>query len=511
MFDIQKLKGPILHNLGAKDLVKRILDEEKSYLTKKGAVGVFTGARTSRSPDDKFIVRDKITEGKVNWGIYNHPIDAVDFDKILKDVVAQMADMRLYMTDFYAGMDENNSIKARVITPKASQALYCEHMFKNVRHRDFNEFEPEYTILASPDIELDPKKYNIHSEAFIGLNLTKKIFIVVGTGYSCEIKKALFSTFNFWEPQKGVLSMHCSCNSLPKGKDSALFFGLSGTGKTTLSNSKGRNVVGDDQNCWNDVGVSNIENGCYAKILGINKKDEPDIYNAIRDGAMIENVPLKNGKPDFNDSSITENTRAVYPMWNLKHVELSGVAEHPKNIFFLTADSSGVFPPIAKLTTEQAKFYFVNGFTSKMGGTENKIAKPEFTFSACFGAPFMPLKPKEYADLLGTRIEKYGCNVWLVNTGWTGGCYGKGGTRMKLKETRKLVSTAIKTGFKKAGFEQEKAFGLEIPKICSGVCPQVLNPINAWIDTKAFAKMVKEVKTAFDENCKKLGIKNINK
>lgn len=511
MFDLKQFKGTILRNLGAKELMRKVLSDEVSYLTKRGAVGMFTGERTSRSPDDRFIVRDKITENKIDWGKYNNPMEAKTFDLLLKDVVAQMKNMRLYMTDFYAGMNEEDSIKARVITPKASQALYCEHMFKNVRRRDFEEFEPEYTIIASPDIKVDPKKYNINSDVVIALNWTKKIFVVVGTGYSCEIKKALFSTFNFWQPQKGVLSMHCSCNSLPKGKNSALFFGLSGTGKTTLSNTKGRNVVGDDQHCWSDEGVSNIENGCYAKVYGLSKKSEPEIYHAIRDGAMLENVLFKNGEPDFNDARITENMRVAYPMWNLKNVELSGTAEHPKNIFFLTADSSGVFPPISKLNVEQAKFYFVNGFTSKMGGTENKIAKPEFTFSSCFGAPFMPLKPQDYAELFGKRVEKFDCNVWLVNTGWTGGSYGQGGTRMKLKETRKLVSTAIKTGFKREGFEQDSSFGLLIPKKCGGVDSQVLNPINAWTDKKEFAETVKQVKSAFSKNCKKLGIENVNK
>ncbi len=502
-------KGAMLYNLSEKDLVKRVVREKDAYVTLRGAVGIFTGKRTSRSPNDRYIVLDRNTRRRVSWGDYNQPIKRKVFKQILRDAVAELAEKKIYVMDCYAGMNEDDSLRLRVFTTKASQALFCEHMFKNVRHRDLKRFKPKYRVLASPDFELDPKKYGINSEAFIGIDMSRKIILVLGTGYTCEIKKAIFSIFNFQMPQKGVLCMHCSCNSLPGGSEAALFFGLSGTGKTTLSNTRGRNVVGDDQHGWNDKGIFNIENGCYAKVFELSKTHEPEIFEALRDGTMLENVPLgKNGQPDFNDASITENMRAVYPMWRLKNVELSGRCEHPKNIFFLTADSTGVFPPISKLTRQQAMYYFVNGFTSKMGGTENKIFKPEFTFSSCFGAPFLPLPPSVYSNLLGERITRFNCNVWLVNTGWTGGSFGVG-TRMKLKDTRRLVDEAIRSGFKKQGFTKDDGFGLEIPQSCSGVTEGVLNPIDTWADKKKFKATVKKVREAFQENCKKLGINDI--
>ncbi|MCL2540812.1 MAG: phosphoenolpyruvate carboxykinase (ATP) [Firmicutes bacterium] len=500
--ELTKFKERIFHNLKPEVLTKRILENENSYLTKKGVVGVFTGKRSSRSPNDRYIVYGPGTQYQVAWGEYNQPMQREVYDRILTDVLEYLYAREAYIFDGIAGRDERNDIDIRVISDMASQAMFCDIMFRPASTKEKKAFVPGFTVLSSPNLKLKPAKYGIRSEAAIIINFEERVIIVVGTGYSCEIKKAIFSVFNFLMPQQNVLCMHCSANSLPGGKNSALFFGLSGTGKTTLSNSATRNVVGDDQHGWNDYGIFNIENGCYAKVYGLDKDKEPEIYNAIKRGAMIENVPFNvvTQEPDYKTKRVTENTRAIYPVTNLTNVELSGVAEHPKNIFFLTADSMGLFPPISLLSKEQAKYYFLSGFTSKMGGTENKIAEPELTFSSCFGAPFLPLRPIIYGQLLLDKIEQHGCNVWLVNTGWTGGIYGAGGTRISLKSTRALVDAATNGKLIKQEFETEKYFGLSIPKECAGVDSKILNPVKAWKSKKEYEKNVAVIKKQFIEN-----------
>ena len=500
--DLSKFKNRVFHNLKINVLTKRILENENSYLTSKGVVGVFTGKRTSRSPNDRYIVYEPCTRYAIEWGDYNQPMQRDVYEKILEEVMGYLTARDVYVFDGIAGRDERNDIDIRVISDMASQAMFVDRMFRPASEKEQKEFVPNFTILSSPNLKLKPAKYGINSEAAIIINFEERIIMVVGTGYSCEIKKAVFSVFNFLMPHENVLCMHCSANSEPGGKNSALFFGLSGTGKTTLSNSPTRNVVGDDQHGWNDYGVFNIENGCYAKIYGLDKDKEPEIYNAIKKGAMIENVPYNviTNEPDYKSRKVTENTRTVYPISNLKNVELSGKAEHPKNIFFLTADSMGLFPPIARLTKEQAMYYFLSGFTSKMGGTENKIAEPELTFSSCFGAPFLPLRSVVYGQMLGAKMTQHDCNVWLVNTGWTGGIYGKGGTRIPLKSTRALVDAATSGKLAKQEFVTEKYFGLSIPTECAGVDPIILNPVKAWKSKQEYEKNVLMVKQQFIKN-----------
>lgn len=505
---LQKFNKNAKLNLDMQALTDLTLKTEKSYLTKSGAVATFTGERTSRSPDDRFFVVDENTKKNVSWGGYNHPIKRQVFDAIFNEVVGYLSQKDVYVVDCVAGQDDSERMDMTVFTELPSQAMFVKIMFRDVVKHNITDFNSQYTILSAPELRLDKKKYGINSYAFIGIDFTRKLIVVVGTGYVCEIKKGMFSVFNYEKPAKHVLTMHCSANSDKSGKNSAIFFGLSGTGKTTLSTNPGRFVVGDDQNGWNNNGLFNIEDGCYAKIFELDAKHDPDIYQAIRDGALLENVVQdKNGDPDFFNSSITENMRTAYPLTNLKNVIVSGKAEGPKNIFFLTADSTGVFPPIAKLNSDQIKYYFLNGFTSKMTGLEGDTKEPEWTFSACFGAPFMPRDFQVYANLLEKKVRESGCNVWLVNTGWTGGKYGVG-TRIKLSDTRRLVDEATTTGFANVPFEMDGYLGLSIPTHCDGISDdKILNPSKTWANLKDYEKMVKSVQKAFKKNSKQLKIK----
>ncbi|MBO5103422.1 MAG: phosphoenolpyruvate carboxykinase (ATP) [Clostridia bacterium] len=508
---INKFGKIVKLNCDNKTLRELILKNEKSYLTSTGAVATFTGERTARSPKDRFIVVDNDTKNKVSWGEYNQPIKAKIFDEIQEEIIEYLSRRYVYVVDCVAGQDEQDKINITVFSELASQALFCKIMFKDVVEHKIKDFSSEYIVLSAPELKLNPKKYCINSSAFIGIDFSRKIILIAGTGYVCEIKKAIFSVFNYIKPQNNVLTMHSSANSDPDGKNSAIFFGLSGTGKTTLSNAKGRCVVADDENGWNENGLFNIENGCYAKIFELNPEVEPDIYQAIKTDAMLENVVQDaQGKPNYFNSLITENIRTAYPLKNLKNVVISGRAEAPKNIFFLTADSTGVFPPIARLNSKQIIYYFLNGFTSKMKGVEvNSSAEPQWTFSPCFGAPFMPLDIYTYANLLEKKVDEAECKVWLVNTGWTGGKYGVG-KRIKLSDTRRLVDEAIQTGFKGIKFEKDDYFDLAVPTHCEGISSDtILKPVKTWSSIKEFETMVKKVKQAFHKNSKKYKIKEI--
>ena len=507
---LQKFDKKVKLNLDTAELTKLILATEKSYMTKSGAVATFTGERTSRSPDDRFFVVDENTKKNVSWGGYNHPIKKQVFDAIFNEVVTYLQGKNVYVVNCVAGQDDSERMDMTVFTELPSQAMFVKIMFRDVIKHNITDFNSQYTVLSAPELKLNKKKYGINSYAFIGIDFTRKIILVVGTGYVCEIKKGMFSMFNYEKPAKNVLTMHCSANSDKLGKNSAIFFGLSGTGKTTLSTNPGRYVVGDDQNGWNDKGLFNIEDGCYAKIFELDKQHDPDIFQAIREGAILENVVQdKNGEPDYFNSCITENMRTAYPLTNLKNVIPSGRAETPKNIFFLTADSTGVFPPISKLNSNQIIYYFLNGFTSKMTGLEGDTAEPEWTFSACFGAPFMPRDVKVYANLLEKKVRENNCDVWLVNTGWTGGKYGVG-TRIKLSDTRRMVDEAITTGFKDIPFVIDDYFGLSVPTHCPGISDdKILNPSQTWLNIKDYEKMVKSVKKAFAKNSRQLRIKQI--
>ena len=498
-------------NLSLKELTKLVLQTEKSYLTKTGAVATFTGKRSSRSPKDKYIVLDQFTEKKVDWSSkYNQPISQQVFDAIFKVAFNYLKDRQVYVVDCSACQDEIDRFDMTVFTDTPSQAMFAKIMFRDAVQEKITDFSSQYTIISVPELNLNFKKFGINSEAFIGIDFTRKIVLVVGTGYVCEIKKAMFTIYNYEKPQKGILTMHSSANSDKNGKNSAIFFGLSGTGKTTLSTLPGRYIVSDDENCWNDRGLFNIEDGCYAKIYEIDKARDPEIFEAIKDGALIENAPQDSkGNPNFFDNSITENIRAAYPLENLSRVIPNGQAEAPKNIFFLTADSTGVFPPISLLNSKQIMYYFLNGFTSKMTGLEGDTKEPEWTFSPCFGAPFMPLKVSLYAKLLEKKVAENNCKVWLVNTGWTGGRYGVG-TRIKLKDTKRMVDEAIKTGFNGVKFVTEPYFGLSVPTHCEKLSnDDILLPYKTWSNLGEYEEMVAKVKQAFKKNCKENKIKEI--
>lgn len=507
---IQKIKGTIFLNKTFDELVHLIRKTQKSYLTPNGVIATFTGERTSRSSKDRYLVYDNNTQDKISWGEYNQPISKEIFDQIKEEIENYLFYREVYICDCIAGQDDSDRMDMTVFSELPSQALFCKIMFRDVVDLKIKDFHSQYTVLSAPNLNLDKKKYGIHSNAFIGIDFTRKIIIIAGTGYTCEIKKAMFSFYNYEKPQKNILTMHSSANCDKFGKNTAIFFGLSGTGKTTLSNAKDRFVVADDQICWNENGVFNIEDGCYAKVFELTKESDPEIYNAIKYGAMIENVPQKaNGEPDYTNCFITENMRTAYPLTNLENVMIAGKAESPQNIFFLTADSTGVFPPISKLKPDQIIYYFLNGFTSKMAGLEGDTPEPVWTFSACFGAPFMPLDVYTYANLLEKKVRDTNCNVWLVNTGWTGGRYGNG-TRIKLKDTKTLVAQAINTGFKEVDFIREPYFNLSVPKDCPNISdPNILLPYKTWKKLKDYETMAKKVKQAFHKNCKKNNIKDI--
>ena len=495
--DIKKDFKKVNFNVTYDKLIPIILKKEKSCLLKNGAIAVYTGERTARSPKDRYIVENAFTIDSVEWNESNHKIGKATFDEIANDIMTYLKDKEVFVFDGYAGMDMTDMFKVRIISDLASQAMFVDNMFENAP--DFGEnFAPSFTIVAAPNLKLDAKKYNLNSEVGILIDFAQKTILIAGSGYTCEIKKGIFSVFNFLAPRAYVLGMHCSANSDENGKNSALFFGLSGTGKTTLSSDSTRWLVGDDQHGWNSNGIYNIENGSYAKIIDIDPKNEAMIYDAIRDGAMIENVVIKNGEPDYADRSITENIRAVIPMRNFHNVIESGKCEHPKTIFFLSADAEGVLPPISKLTKDQIRKYFLCGYTSKIGGTETGIITPEPTFSSGFGAPFLPLYTSVYADLLLQKIEEQNIDVYLINTGWYARPYDGKNNRIPLKVTRQLVRMAIAGEFKSAKLKRQDSTNLNYPSAVEGIDPKILDPEIAWADKQLYKDKLENLARQID-------------
>ncbi|MCB2308924.1 phosphoenolpyruvate carboxykinase (ATP) [Clostridium estertheticum] len=497
----------LYRNISIPKLIEFAVKREEGVLSDKGALVVNTGKYTGRSPNDRFIVKDNITKDTVNWGKGNLAIDEHVFDEIYNDVLSYLNQKDLFMFDGFIGALKEYTLPIRVICECAYQAMFSNQMFIRPDANQLSNYIPEFNIISVPGFKARGIKDGINSEAFVLINFSKKIILIGGTAYSGEIKKSAFSVMNFLLPQKGVLPMHCSANT---GNDdrTTIFFGLSGTGKTTLSTDIERKLIGDDEHGWCDDGVFNFEGGCYAKAIGLNKVKEQEIYSAIKFGTVLENVVIdENGTPDYNNRKFTENTRAAYPIEHIDNIESSGVGSIPKKIIFLTADAFGVMPPISKLTKESAMYHFMSGYTSKVAGTERGITEPKATFSACFGEPFMLLDPIVYAKLLGERIDKYNAEVYLINTGWIGGAYGKG-KRINLSYTRAMVKAIMLDKFKDVEFYEHPIFKVLIPAECPEVSKDILNPKNIWVNKDAYDKKAYELAEKFEENFKRF--KNIS-
>ena len=496
--------GRVYWNLSPEELMEHSIKKDLGVIADNGALVINTGKFTGRSPLDRFIVRDEITEKSVHWGDINFPFETKKFTQLKEKIIAYFADKELYVHDGYACADEQYKMNIRLIAEFPWSNQFAYNMFLRPDEAELLNFIPEWTILCAPQFYADPATDGTRQENFAILNFSEKTIIIGGTGYTGEIKKGIFSALNFILPhQKGVLSMHCSANVGEEG-DTAVFFGLSGTGKTTLSADPGRYLIGDDEHGWSDEGVFNFEGGCYAKVIDLSEEKEPDIYHAIRHRAILENITFIKGSrcPNYEDSSITQNTRVSYPIYHIDKIQPGSKGEHPKNIFFLTADAFGVLPPISRLTPAQAMYYFISGYTAKVAGTEEGVNEPQATFSACFGAPFMPLHPAVYAEMLGRKIEKHKVNVWLVNTGWTGGEYGVG-NRISLKYTRAMVTAALSGELNSASYERHSVFGLDMPQSCPGVPNGVLNPKSTWEDKTAYEQKANELANAFHRNFEK--------
>ena len=498
------LEPSIIHrNLSSKALIKMAVARNEGVLTKTGALSVTTGQYTGRSPEDRFIVDDKLTHKTVDWGKINKPFPADKFNQILNKMMTYEKAKEFFVFDGWAGADDGTRLPVRMITDYAWQSLFVKTMFIEPTSEELEYHEPKFTVFNINDFEARPELDGTRTSTFILLNFTKKLAIIGGTRYGGENKKTIFGVLNFILPGKDIMPMHCSAN-LGLNGDTALFFGLSGTGKTTLSADPKRMLIGDDEHGWSDDGIFNFEGGCYAKTINLSKKAEPQIWNAIRDGAVLENVVLnpKTMNPDYDDDSLTENTRVVYPLDYIPGAVIPSVAGHPKSIIFLTADAFGVLPPISKLTTDGARYHFMSGYTSKLAGTERGIIEPQPTFSHCFGSVFMPRPAEVYAKMLGERIVKHNTNVYLVNTGWSGGPYGVG-KRFKIEYTRKMITAVLNQSLEKVNYERNKVFNLDVPKTCPGVPSKVLDPKKTWKNKKAYDKAAKSLAKMFVDNFKK--------
>lgn len=487
-------------NINKIRLIEEAIHNNEGRLTDTGALSVQTGKYTGRSPNDRFIVDNVMSHDLVEWGAVNKPFDQDKFDKLYKKVLDYLNPKHLYVYDGYAGADTQYRMPLRVVTEKAYQNLFVNNLF--ITPPMTEGIVPEFTVVAAPDFKANPEVDGTNSEAAIIIDFDKKIVLVVGTQYCGEIKKAIFSVMNYRLPQQGVLPMHCSANMADDGR-TALFFGLSGTGKTTLSADPARRLIGDDEHGWSENGVFNFEGGCYAKCINLSRELEPEIWDAIKTGAVVENVVYdEEGHADFNDSSLTENTRVGYPLNYISNAVIPSKGNNPDTIIFLTADAFGVLPPISKLDKNQAKYHFISGYTSKLAGTERGVTEPETTFSTCFGSPFLPLPAIEYAELLGKKIEETDCDVYLINTGWIGGKPGVG-HRIDLPYTRAMVDAAINGKLDKVLYTHHPIFNVDIPMSVPGVPQEILNPKNMWKDPNEYDREARKLASAFVENFKK--------
>jgi len=488
-------------NLSAADLVEETILRGEGTLSNTGALAVDTGEFTGRSPKDKFIVFDDITKDTVWWSDVNIKFDSGKFDLLYNRICAYLGGKEVFVRDAYACADPVYRLNLRVVTEFPWSNLFANNLFLRPTLNEIENFEPEWNIICAPGFKADPAIDGTRQHNFAILNMTRKCIIIGGTAYTGEIKKGIFSLLNYILPQeKGVLSMHCSAN-LGKDGDTALFFGLSGTGKTTLSADANRQLIGDDEHGWSDKTIFNFEGGCYAKCVDLSKEKEPEIFNAVKFGALLENIEFKDqtGEVDYSNISKTENTRVAYPLHFIENALEPSFAGAPKNIFFLTCDAFGVLPPISKLDAGQAMYHFLSGYTAKVAGTEIGVTEPTLTFSACFGKVFLPLHPTKYAELLGKKLENSTINVWLVNTGWSGGAFGVG-SRMKLSYTRALITAALKGELEKENYETLPVFNLKFPTNCPSVPSEILNPRNTWADKAAYDAKANSLANSFIQN-----------
>jgi phosphoenolpyruvate carboxykinase (ATP) len=488
-------------NLTPAELIEETIIRGEGVLTDTGALAVDTGEFTGRSPKDRFVVCDEKTENTVWWGDINIKFSPEKFDKLYDRVTAYLSGKDIYVRDAYACADPRYRINIRVVTEFPWSNLFANNLFARPTEEEILSFDPEWSIVCAPDFKANPEIDGTRQHNFAILNFTKKIILIGGTAYTGEIKKGIFSVLNYVLPhEKGVLSMHCSAN-IGKKDDTAVFFGLSGTGKTTLSADPERALIGDDEHGWADDSVFNFEGGCYAKCIDLTKEKEPQIFDAIKYGSLLENTNFfpETRTVDYANVAKTENTRVAYPIEHIDNAVTPSVGGVPKNIFFLTADAFGVLPPISKLTPGQAMYHFISGYTAKVAGTEVGITEPQTTFSACFGKAFLPLHPGKYAELLGNKIKKHNVNIWLVNTGWTGGPYGVG-ERIKLRFTRALITAALNGELDNVDYDTTEFFGLKVPKSCPEVPDEILLPRNTWKDKAAFDDKANKLAAAFNKN-----------
>ncbi len=490
----------LIRNLSVAALTEAALQRGEARLASSGAISAITGKYTGRSPGDKFLVDDAETHPRVDWGKTNQAFSEEQFSVLLSDMIDFAAGRELFVFDGFAGADPSYRLPIRIITQYAWHTLFAHQLFLRPAPAELSSFVPQFTLLDCPDFHADPARHGSRSETVIALDLTRQLGLIGGTQYAGEIKKSVFTLLNYRLPLKGVFPMHCSANVGP-GMDTALFFGLSGTGKTTLSADPERQLIGDDEHGWSDSGVFNFEGGCYAKCVRLSQSGEPEIWDAIRFGTVLENVVLEadTRRADYDDTSLTENTRAAYPLDFIPNVLLPSLGGHPKTIIFLTADAFGVLPPISRLTREQALYHFLSGYTSKLAGTERGVTAPEPNFSACFGAPFWPLPPMEYAEMLGQRLDAHGADVYLVNTGWIGGPYGVG-HRMDLALTRAMVRAALSGDLKSVPTTVDPVFGLHIPHSVPGVPADILHPRAAWPNAADYDAAAQALAARFHSN-----------
>jgi len=496
----------IYWNLPAEALYEEISFRSEAQIAQYGPIVVNTGKHTARAANDKYIVRESTTEANVWWGQYNRPYERAQFDELYSRLQGFLQGRDVFVQDCFGGSDPENRLPVRIITENAWHSLFARNMFiKPSTKEEYRRHVPEFTVICVPSFRAYPQIDQTNAETFIVLNFDQRLCVIGNTGYGGEIKKSVFTLLNYLLPMKGILSMHCSAN-IGKDNDVALFFGLSGTGKTTLSADPNRSLIGDDEHGWSDEGIFNFEDGCYAKVIGLSPTAEPDIYACTkRFGTILENIvydPITR-QIDLNDDSLTENTRASYPLDYIQNAVPSKMGGHPKNIIFLTCDASGVMPPIARLTPDQAIYHFISGYTAKVGGTEIGLRdEPEITFSACFGAPFMVLPPSFYSDLLKRKILHYGVNCWLVNTGWVGGPYGTG-KRISIHHTRNLLNAALSRDLDQVAYYTDPVFNFQVPKSCPNIPESVLYPASSWGNQEDYMAKYRALASRFIDNFKK--------
>lgn len=494
-------KGNVYWNLTPEELIEHTIQKKMGVLCDQGAICVDTGKFTGRSPKDRFIVKDETTADTVNWNSINLPFDSDAFDRLYEKMTSYLSEGDIYVREAYACANEKYRLNLRLITETPWSNQFGYNMFLRMKEDALDHNKPEWTILCAPGFLADPDEDGTRQSNFAILNFKRKVILIGGTAYTGEIKKGIFSALNFILPSyHHVMAMHCSANVGPQG-DTAVFFGLSGTGKTTLSADPARHLIGDDEHGWGDDGVFNFEGGCYAKVIDLCEENEPDIYRAIRHGAILENVRFYGGSRtvNYSDTSVTENTRVSYPIDFIPNHTEDSQGGHPKNIFFLTCDAFGVLPPISRLTVGQAMYHFISGYTAKVAGTEAGVTEPQPSFSTCFGAPFMPLHPTQYAEMLGEKIRSHGTRIWLINTGWTGGPYGVG-SRIKLRYTRAMIAAALEGLLDDVSYNTHDIFGLSMPASCPNVPTDLLDPRLTWTDQNAYIERCNHLAKAFNRN-----------